>query len=136
MKLNKIVLSKEASDYLKQLKGRTGLTPNILSRIGFCLSLSEPSIPNTDIAEEGGREFNRYTLLGEWDDLYVAILRQRLLKDDVSVDEIESHFRAHLHRGIISLAKLVKCLPDLARLHRRAYTPAESNSRRKDCAVL
>jgi DNA sulfur modification protein DndE len=123
MKLNKVIVSKEASDYLKQLKARTGLMPNILSRIGFCLSLSEPSVPETSIGEEGGgREFNRYTLLGEWDDLYVAILRQRLLRDDLPMDEIETQFRAHLHRGIISLAKLVKCLPDLARLHRRALT--------------
>jgi DNA sulfur modification protein DndE len=126
MKLNKLILSKEASDYLKQLKARTGLTPNILSRVGFCLSLSEPSVPDSSIGEEGGREFNRYTLLGEWDDLYVAILRQRLLKDNLSMDEIETQFRAHLHRGIISLAKLVKCLPDLARLHHRVSVTADT----------
>jgi DNA sulfur modification protein DndE len=122
MRLNKIVLSTEASDRLKQLKAKTGLTPNILSRIGFCLSLSEPGIPNVELYPEEDREFNRYTLLGEWDDLYVALLRQRLLQDGMPTEQIEDHFRAHLHRGVIALAKLAKGLPDLIRLAQRCTT--------------
>lgn len=120
MKLNKIVLSAEASEYLKQLKARTGLTPNILSRLGLCLSLSEPSTPDSSRYPEEAREFNRYTLLGEWDDLYVAMLRQRMLRDGLEPDHMEDQFRAHLHRGVISLAKLVKSLPDITRLSLRA----------------
>lgn len=116
MKLNKIRLSKEASERLKQLKAKTGLTPNILSRIGFCMSLSEPAIPDPSLYPEEDREFNRYTLLGEWDDLYVALLRQRMLRDELSDDEIEGQFRAHLHRGVISLAKIAKGIDDVARL--------------------
>jgi len=120
MKLTKIVLSSEASERLKQLKARTGLTPNILSRIGLCLSLSEPGVPNPDLYPEEDREFNRYTLLGEWDDLYVALLRQRLLQDGLPAEEAERQFRAHLHRGVEALAKLAKTLPDVLRLSTRA----------------
>lgn len=119
MKLNRIILSTEASDRLKQLKAKTGLTPNILSRIGFCLSLSEPSIPNLGLYPETDREFNRYTLLGEWDDLYVALLQQRMEVDSLPQTLVEDQFRAHLHRGIESLAKLVKTLPDLLKLSTR-----------------
>ena len=120
MRLNKIVLSSEASERLKQLKAKTGLTPNILSRIGFCMSLSEPAVPNPDLYPEEDREFNRYTLLGEWDDLYVALLRQRLLADGLPQEEIEDQFRAHLHRGVLSLGRVAKGLPDVARLALRS----------------
>jgi len=116
MKLNRIILSTEASDRLKQLKAKTGLAPNVLSRLGFVLSLSEPSIPEPDRYPEQDREFNRYTLLGEWDDLYVALLRQRMFGDGIHEDEAEAQFRAHLHRGVLLLTKLAKTLPDVLRL--------------------
>ena len=120
MQLNKIRLSNEASERLKHLKARTGLTPNILSRLGFCLSLSDPAIPNSESYPEEDREFNRYTLLGEWDDLFVALLRQRLAQDKISDEHLESQFRAHLNRGILSLFGLVKSMSDLAVLCERA----------------
>lgn len=116
MKLNKIKLSTEASDRLTQLKAKTGLKPNILSRIGFCVSLSEPAIPDPDKYPEEDREFNRYTLLGEWDGLYVALLKQRLLNDGLPEEELERQFRAHVHRGILSLGRVAKSLPDIVRL--------------------
>jgi DNA sulfur modification protein DndE len=117
MQLNKIKLTKEASDRLKQLKARTGLTPNILSRIGFCLSLADPTIPNPEDYPEEDREFNRYTLLGEWDALYVALLRQRIAEDklDTTADEINV-FRAHINRGVMTLSRQVKSLSDLVTL--------------------
>lgn len=74
MKLTKLRLTKEASNRLRFVAGKTGLTPNLLCRIGFCLSLGEPSAPNPDEYPEEDREFNRYTLLGEYDPLFVALL--------------------------------------------------------------
>lgn len=127
MQLNKIRVSNDASERLKQLKGRTGLAPNILSRLGLCFSLSEAGVPNPDLYPEEDREFNRYTLLGEWDDLYVALLKQRLIEDGLPIEQLEDQFRAHLNRGIIALSKLVKSVPDIARLANRAADPA-SNS--------
>ena len=117
MQLNKIKLTKDASDRLKQLKARTGITPNILSRVGFCISLSDPSIPNPDDYPEEDREFNRYTLLGEWDALYIAMLRQRMLNDGLPEDAVEvDYFRAHINRGVIALSKQVKSVSDFASL--------------------
>jgi DNA sulfur modification protein DndE len=124
MRLNKIRLSKEASERLKHLKGRTGLTPNILSRLGFCLSLCEPAIPNPDQYPEEDREFNRYTLLGEWDSLFVALLKQRLAQDQISEEHLENQFRAHLNRGILSLFGLAKGIGEIARLCEKAMGSA------------
>jgi DNA sulfur modification protein DndE len=116
MRANRIRLSKAASERLKHLKARTGLTPNILSRLGFCLSLSEPAVPRLADYPEEDREFNRYTLLGEWDDLYIALLKQRLTDDRLPQEQLEEQFRAHLNRGILALYGLAKGIADLARL--------------------
>jgi DNA sulfur modification protein DndE len=116
MKLTKVRLTKDASNRLRFLAGRTGLTPNLLCRMGFCLSLEEPKSPNPDEFAEEEREFNRYTLLGEYDVLYVALLRQRLHQDGLEPDRLEDHFRAHLNRGISLLQQRVRSVADLATL--------------------
>lgn len=116
MQLNKIKVSTEATDRLRLLKSRTKLTPNILCRLGFCLSINESSAPDPSRYPEEGQEFNRYTLLGEWDDYYIALLKQKMSTDGVDMKSMEDQFRAHVNRGVISLSKLVKSVPDIARL--------------------
>ena len=116
MQLNKIKLTTDSSERLKQLKAKTGLTPNILCRIGFCLSLKDKAVPNPEKYPEEDREFNRYTLLGEWDALYVALLRQRINADGVSDHSEEAYFRAHVNRGVYTLSRQVKSVADLANL--------------------
>jgi len=113
VQLNKIKLTNDSSERLKQLKAKTGLTPNILCRIGFCLSLKDHTVPDPEKYPEEDREFNRYTLLGEWDLLYVVLLRQRLLTDQVAGYSEESYFRAHVNRGVYLLSRQVKCLADI-----------------------
>jgi DNA sulfur modification protein DndE len=99
------------------LKGRTGLTPNILCRIGFCLSLGEPAVPNPENYDEEGQEFNRYTLTGEWDKFFIALLKERLLKDGLDINmDLLPQFRAHLNRGAITLFDKAKDLGDLTEL--------------------
>ena len=84
--------------------------------MGFCLSLEEPKVPNPNELAEEEREFNRYTLLGEYDSLYIALLKQRLRHDGIDVEELEGHFRAHLNRGISLLQQRVRSVADLASL--------------------
>src|SRR5712691_12454504 len=91
MKLTKLRLSKEASNRLRFVAGRTGLTPNLLCRIGFCLSLAEPSLPNPGDYPEEEREFNRYTLLGEYDALFVALLVERCRNDGLDLERITEY---------------------------------------------
>ena len=60
MKLNSLRVCQEVSKDLSFLKGRTGLTPNILCRIGFTMSLNDPSIPNpTDYPPDSDRIIDR-----------------------------------------------------------------------------
>lgn len=92
------------------------MTPNLLCRMGFCLSLEEPKAPNPSEFPEEEREFNRYTLLGEYDKVFVALLRQRLHRDGLPAEQLEAHFRAHMNRGIALLQQRVRGVGDLASL--------------------
>ena len=98
------------------LKGRTALTPNILCRIAFCLSLREPGIPQEN-KDSQGQEFNRYTLTGEWDTFYMALLKMRMINEDQYTDQdLLKPFKEHIERGVILLYNRVKKfqeIPDL-----------------------
>lgn len=115
LQLKRLKFSKEADTWLKVLKSRTGITPNLLCRLGFCLSLQEPGIPRPELyPEDSDREINRSTLLGEHDTVFTALLRERLAEDGL-LDEVslEDQFRAHMHRGVILLAGRMKTLAEL-----------------------
>ncbi len=116
MKLTKLRLTKEASNRLRFLAGKTGVTPNLLCRMGFCLSLAEPSLPNPDDYPEEDREFNRYTLLGEYDPLFVSLLKERCRQDGVDLSKLSDYFRAHMNRGIVLLQGRVRSVGDIAQL--------------------
>ncbi len=118
MKLNRIHVSEDSRHKLSILKGRTGLLPNILCRLGFSLSLVEPSIPKPENYPTDGSEFNRYTLMGEWDPLIVALLKERCRADGLPLDDesLVEQFRAHLNRGVELLYARVRRVSDLAGL--------------------
>ena len=113
--LQRIPFTTDADTRLRMLKGRTGLTPNILARIGFCLSLEEPGAPAQPPKEAlAGREINRYTLLGEYDSVLVSLLIARELRDGDSLDKtLDSNFIAHMNRGVELVAARTKSLCDL-----------------------
>jgi len=109
-------ISENATQRLSQLKGRTGLTPNILCRIAFCLSLKEPGTPSEKLDSQG-MEFNRFTLTGEWDSFYMALLRIRLMNDGMSAEEdLLFYLKEHVERGVILLFNRVKKFDDLSNL--------------------
>ena len=118
MQLNRIHISEDSRNKLSILKGRTGLLPNVLSRIGLMLSLAEANEPELDADPTDGSEFNRFTLMGEWDPLIVALLEEWCIANRVCTDNdtLAKYFRAHLNRGVRLLYGRVKRLEDLANL--------------------
>lgn len=118
MQINRLRVSEDVDQKLRSLKAKTGLTPNLLCRVGFCLSLNEIEIPDPRAYnEKSNRELNRYTLTGPWDSLFVALLTQRCHKDGLRIPEdLDEQFRAHINRGVILLFQRVKSLNDLCRL--------------------
>jgi len=116
MPLNRIYVGEEVDMRLRNLKARTGLTPNLLCRLGFCLSLAEPGVPDPQLYGDGqAREFNRYTLTGQWDLFFFSLLRERLVQDGLDLEaDLEVQFKAHLSRGVLLLYQRLKNLEDLA----------------------
>lgn len=117
MNLTRLRVCQEADLRLRILKARTGLTPNLLCRLGFCLSLNDPTPPNPNqYPEDGPREINRYTLTGPWDRLFIALLKERCHHDGFGSEDFEDQFRAHVNRGVLMLYKQVRDVTDLSRL--------------------
>lgn len=118
MSLSRIYVNKEVDQALRNLKARTGLTPNLLCRLGFCLSLAEPDTPDPQLyVANQAREFNRYTLTGQWDLFFFSLLRERLVNDGLDLEaDLEPQFKAHLSRGVLLLARRLKNLADLSNL--------------------
>jgi DNA sulfur modification protein DndE len=98
---NRVQIGTKATNRLQMLKGQTEITPNYLCRIGLCYSLNEPRPPSPDEYNSDGQTFNRYTLLGEHDALYMALLKERMLQEGKDPDEdLYEEFVAHLNRGV------------------------------------
>lgn len=98
---NRVQIGTKATNRLQMLKGQTGITPNYLCRIGLCYSLNEPRPPNPGEYNTDGQTFNRYTLLGEHDALYMALLKERMLQEEKDPEEdLYEEFVAHLNRGV------------------------------------
>jgi DNA sulfur modification protein DndE len=109
----RIRICEKATTRLNQMKGKTGLTPNILCRIAICYSLNDPTIPNPADYDEKGQELNRYTLTGEWDTFFIALVKERCINDKLDPEkDLYDQLRAHLNRGVFGIFPQVKGLGD------------------------
>ena len=115
--IQRIPFAADIDNRLRALKARTGITPNILCRIGFCLSIEEPGVPATLSENEIiGREINRYTLVGKYDMLFVALLKAWMKEYSVDFSRIDEMFVAHMNRGAELVASRVKSVADITSL--------------------
>lgn len=113
----KIQLDEASTQLLKTLKLRTGLTHQYLCRIALCMSLAEPGLVDPAAYDEKGLEFNRYTLTGEWDAIFVAFLREWAVANDSAQAYTDADWaRAHINRGLVILPRRVRSLSDVAAL--------------------
>lgn len=129
MKLNQIKFETRASNNLTALKGRTGITPNLLCRIGFCVSIEDLSLLDPDeFPGDSNRIIDRHVLLGPYDAIFVAMMKERLFQDGLDPQNGEllgKHFRAHVHRGIHLLMKRTRSLSDIARFMVKISEPTD-----------
>ncbi len=122
MTIDTIRLSQQAKGQLIRLKRVTGIMHwNALCRWGFCMSLAEPGIPpDTRIPSDSNVEMTWRVFGGRYADVYMALLKMRLVRDNLPLDDetISRQFRLHLHRGISYLAgnKTLRKIDDLVAL--------------------
>ena len=114
MVLSEMHFSEEAYSNLSRIKGRTGLTHNSLARMGFCLSLENPTPPDpADYEGTGYISIQRHVLTGAYDPLFVALIKERCHQDQLDLEEAATQFKAHMNRGVLLLDKRLKSLDGL-----------------------
>ena len=108
MPIEHIRLSKQAREQLIRMKRHTGIEHwNVLCRWAFCRSLAEPSVPPpAKIPADSNVEMSWRVFGGRHHEVYLALLKERCLRDSLSTEDevLASQFRLHLHRGIAYLA--------------------------------
>lgn len=107
---NRLRLPRDLTEVLKQLKGRTGVTPNILCRIGLVMSLKDGPKPDAAPLDVQGLEFNSYTLFGQHALLYYSFMRQ--LYGTLEDGRLEELVAFHIYDGIKRL-RTARSLADL-----------------------
>lgn len=112
---NRVTLSKVATDKFRNLKGLTGLTPNILARMAIMLAIREGSgLKNAAVADTDGQVLNRDVLFGEHAPVYEVLINQYV--HDLEIDqalpdvitalvEIGAHKIGHV-KNLVDIAKL------------------------------
>lgn len=101
---NRMQLSRQTEEQLKKLKGYTGITPNITTRIAFFRSIESefrysPERDNKKL--DGSLTLDKITWLGET--LQVTELVLKMLYPQLEQKEIVKAWAAHVEDGIASL---------------------------------
>lgn len=98
----------EGKERLARLKKYTGLQNwNVICRWALCRSLSDKSVPpKMDQKGEPGVEMTWKVFGGEYQEIYLALLKQRCRNDGFDLDDstLAEQFWLHLHRGLNYLA--------------------------------
>ncbi len=119
MQIETVRVSSTGKNQLMTLKRRTGIpTWNILCRWAFCVSLAEKTKPHGLRQEsEFPIEMTWKTFAGEYEGIYLALLKKRCLDDglELTLEELHQQLKLHVHRGIAYLAgdKQMRCIEDL-----------------------
>ena len=136
-RLSKVFLTPDNSRKVGIVKGRTKLTPNILLRFGFVLSIQEAGIPRADegvnedsdmLSGQSGssREFNAYTLFGAHEALMMAMLKERCLQDGLDPEnDLADQLTAHINRGVLLLYPRMESILDVGSLLQRTMQRKE-----------
>ena len=113
MQFSRYRFSIRSQNLFSQLKHKTGLGINVLARYALCLSLKDPSIPNPDEFDERGMEILPSVLFGEHENVYMALILDRLHNDKLDPElYLHKMTRAHLNRGATALFPRIHDLTD------------------------
>ena len=81
---NRIALSQNATNKLRNMKSHTGLTPNILSRIAITKAIeTTSSLKNAGVADTEGQILRREVLFGEHEQVYEVLIQQYIYDNNI-----------------------------------------------------
>jgi DNA sulfur modification protein DndE len=120
MAIDRVYVSEKGKKQLSRLKSKTGIQQwNHLCRWAFCLSLQEKTVPPMEvIITDSSIDMTWQIFAGEYHEVYMALLRTRMLNDKLPADDesLKLYFKIHLHRGISYLVKKVEGVGDFFEL--------------------
>lgn len=99
----RVRISQGATDVLKALRGKTGLTPNIVCRIALILSLEDGAAGGLKQVDQSGSEFNAPTLYGEFANLFECMLRE--VHGVLEAKIVSTVIASHIENGLDRLRK-------------------------------
>lgn len=98
---NKLKISKGTSELLDNLSNRLNLRRNIICRLAVCRSLTlKESVKNISPVDSIGYEFNRYTLTGDYDIIFLSLIKQHEMRNINDSQYFSKYLRNHIERGI------------------------------------
>ena len=97
----KLKLSKQSSSLLEHLSIKLGLRRNVVCRLAIGKSLSvRTSLALFELRDNLGYEFNRYTLTGDMDNVFKALIIQHEGKKISDNQYFSNYLRKHIERGV------------------------------------
>ena len=99
-------LDRTVEEQLQQLKAKTGITPNILSRIAFFRSIEAEFIyhPRDNNKLAGSLKLDKFTWLGKTQLVTELLLKQNY--PELNGKELQIAWASHVEHGIASLRNL------------------------------
>jgi DNA sulfur modification protein DndE len=114
--IDTVYTSQNNKNAMNRLKGVTGIKYwNTLCRYAFCISIKEGSVPRILDEKNDGVEMNFDTFAGKDKGIYISLLANNLLKNNIQIDNenLTKHLRAHISRGInVLFNKKIKSILD------------------------
>ncbi|WP_370277895.1 DNA sulfur modification protein DndE [Pontibacterium sp.] len=102
---NDLRVTKQTEDQLRRLKQYTGLTNNVIARIGFMRSMEKGyTYRENKVSLDGNLVLNKHTWLGDTSQYTELLLKQKY--PDFDQTQMLKAWAAHVEEGIASIRNL------------------------------
>jgi DNA sulfur modification protein DndE len=110
--IHRITLSQLATNNLKHLAGKTGLSPNVVARFAMLVSFEQPDPPANDLGQPD-LTINQTTLFGDLEPFLMTAFLSAATADQSEAGSAKL-LAAHVARGAAFLNLRVSNIGDLA----------------------
>jgi len=97
---SKMKISQKTSEQLDYLADALKIRRNIICRMALAASLDQNDAPSTMFEDSSGQEFNKPTILGTDEPLFVALVTQHYGKRIPDDEMFSTYMRAEISNGI------------------------------------
>jgi len=112
---NRVRLSTKSTQKMQYLKSKTGITPNILSRIAIMLAIKEGgNLKNSGVENYDGQVLDKSVLFGEHAEVYDVLINQYIHEYDIDLD-IQKTITSLVEVGVHKMGH-IKSLGDICSL--------------------